>query len=95
MFGTNTQTIIMGGDVNEILLEKLIKQLRPFIPSISQYGDREVVRLLKTPDVANITIKGLAVLPLHAALSRKNMQTLYIPLELGYSELQQLVFLSE
>jgi len=91
----NTQTIIMGGDVNEILLEKLIKQLRPFIPSISQYGDREVVRLIKTPDVANITIKGLAVLPLHAALSRKNMQTLHIPLELGYTELQQLVFLSE
>lgn len=91
----NTQTIIIGGDVSDILLEKLIKQLRPFIPSISQYGDREVVRLIKTPDVANITIKGLATLPLHAALSRKNMQTLYMPLELQYSQIQHLVYASE
>lgn len=91
----NTQTIIIGGDVSDILLEKLIKQLRPFIPSISQYGDREVVRLIKTPDVANITIKGLATLPLHAALSRKNMQTLYMPLELQCSQIQHLVYASE
>ena len=91
----NTQTIIIGGDVSDILLEKLIKQLRPFIPSISQYGDREVVRLIKTPDVANITIKGLATLPLHAALSRKNMQTLYMPLEPQCSQIQHLVYASE
>lgn len=88
----NTQTIILGGDINDWLLDKLTSELRPFIPSIAQFGERQVVRLVKTPDVANIALKGVATLPLHSALSAKNMQTLYFPALCPPSELQELVY---
>ena len=88
----NTQTIILGGDINDWLLDKLLTQLRPYIPSIAQYGERNVIRLIKTPDVSQIAMKGLATLPLHAALSFENMQTLYTPDNLAPSDLQSLIY---
>lgn len=88
----NTQTIIMGGDINDWLLDKLLTQLRPYIPSIAQFGEREVIRLIKTPDVSTIAMKGLATLPLHAALSYENMQTLHMPLNVEASSLQELIY---
>ncbi len=75
----NCQTIIIGGDVSSWFLDKFITQLRPYIPSISQYGHRQVVRLIKTPQVEDVSLKGAATLPLHAALSIGNMQTLSLP----------------
>ena len=74
----NCETIILGGDINTQFLVKFITLLRPFIPSISQFGDRHVVRLIKTPDVENITLKGIATLPLHTALNNENMQTIIL-----------------
>ena len=74
------------------MLDKLLTQLRPYIPSIAQYGERNVIRLIKTPDVSQIAMKGLATLPLHAALSFENMQTLYTPDNLAPSDLQSLIY---
>ncbi|NQZ81928.1 MAG: ROK family transcriptional regulator [Colwellia sp.] len=88
----NCQTIIIGGDVNSWFLDKFITQLRPYIPSIAQYGKREVVRLIKTPNVEGVALKGAATLPLHAALSIDNMQTLSLPKINSLNELQSLIF---
>ena len=88
----NSQTIILGGDINEWLLDTLIKQLRPYIPSIAQYGERQVIRLIKTPDVAQITLKGIATLPLYAALGYENHHILYAPKNLAATPLQSLIY---
>jgi predicted NBD/HSP70 family sugar kinase len=88
----NCQTIIIGGDVNSWFLDKFITQLRPYIPSISQYGNREVVRLIKTPQVEEVALKGAATLPLHAALSIDNMQTLSLPQLKKLTDVQSLIF---
>lgn len=88
----NSQTIILGGDINEWLLDTLIKQLRPYIPSIAQYGERQVIRLIKTPEVSQITQKGIATLPLYAALGFENHHILYCPAALQATPLQALIY---
>lgn len=88
----NCQTIIIGGDVNSWFLDKFITQLRPYIPSIAQYGDRQVVRLIKTPQVEEVALKGAATLPLHAALAIDNMQTLSLPQFDKLNAVQSLIF---
>lgn len=88
----NCETIILGGDINTQFLDKFITLLRPFIPSISQFGERHVVRLIKTPDVENISLKGVATLPLHAALNNENMQTITLPLQDNFNEIQRLIY---
>ncbi|MCG7546719.1 ROK family transcriptional regulator [Pseudoalteromonas sp. Of7M-16] len=88
----NTQTIIVGSDMSEACLDSLIAQLRPFIPSISQMGEREIVRLIKVPNISSIALTGVATLPLHAALSSKNMQTLYTPSIWNENALQRSIF---
>ncbi|NQY89114.1 MAG: ROK family transcriptional regulator [Colwellia sp.] len=91
----NCQTIIIGGDVDSWFLDKFITQLRPYIPSIAQYGDRDVVRLIKVPQVEELTLKATATLPLHAALSMGNMQTLSLPSIDNLQPVQQLIYLAE
>ena len=91
----NCQTIIIGGDVDSWFLDKFITQLRPYIPSIAQYGDRSVVRLIKVPEVEELTLKSTATLPLHAALSMGNMQTLSLPPIDDLQDVQQLIYLAE
>ncbi|KPV94725.1 N-acetylglucosamine repressor [Pseudoalteromonas sp. P1-9] len=88
----NSQTIILGGDINEWLLDTLIKRLRPYIPSIAQYGERQVIRLIKTPEVSQITQKGIATLPLYAALGFENHHILYCPTALQATPLQALIY---
>jgi predicted NBD/HSP70 family sugar kinase len=88
----NCQTIIISGDVSSWFLDKFITELRPYIPSIAQYGDRKVVRLIKTPQVEGIALKGAATLPLHAALAIDNMQTLSLPQRQALDEVQSLIF---
>nr|WP_247686829.1 ROK family protein [Pseudoalteromonas luteoviolacea] len=88
----NTQTIIIGGDISEACLDALISSLRPFIPSIAQLGKRDIVRLIKVPNIDSIALTGIATLPLHAALNNKNMQTLYIPPFWSGNTLQSTVF---
>jgi len=90
----NCQTIIIGGDVDSWFLDKFITQLRPYIPSIAQYGDRSVVRLIKVPQAEELSLKAAATLPLHAALSMGNMQTLSLP-EIGKLQpVQQLIYIT-
>ncbi|KZN60111.1 hypothetical protein N473_25295 [Pseudoalteromonas luteoviolacea CPMOR-1] len=91
----NTQTIIIGSDLSETCLDKLICTLRPFIPSIAQLGKRDIVRLIKVPNINSIALSGVATLPLHAALSNKNMQTLYMPKLFQGTPLQESVFLRQ
>ena len=90
----NCQTIIIGGDVDSWFLDKFITQLRPYIPSIAQYGERDVVRLIKAPQVEELALKATATLPLHAALSLVNMQTLSIPKAEDLQPIQQLIYLA-
>ena len=89
----NCQTIIIGGDVSSWFLDKFITQLRPYIPSIAQYGDLDVVRLIKTPQVEEVALKGAATLPLHAALSIENMQTLSLPSITSLQPVHRLIYL--
>ncbi|MDO6425884.1 ROK family transcriptional regulator [Thalassotalea sp. 1_MG-2023] len=88
----NCQTIIIGGDIEDKVLDKLITHLRPYIPSIAQYGERDVVRFIKTPNVQQISHKGVATLPIHAALSNENMQTLLINPLMNKTPLQHLLY---
>ncbi|OKY27376.1 MULTISPECIES: ROK family transcriptional regulator [Thalassotalea] len=88
----NCQTIIIGGDIEDKVLDKLITHLRPYIPSIAQYGERDVVRFIKTPNVHQIAHKGVATLPIHAALSNENMQTLLINPLIKKTPLQHLLY---
>ncbi|MEW6990172.1 ROK family transcriptional regulator [Colwelliaceae bacterium 6441] len=89
----NCQTIIIGGDVSSWFLDKFITQLRPYIPSIAQYGDLDVVRLIKTPQVEDVALKGAATLPLHAALAVDNMQTLSLPVSATLQPVHSLIYL--
>ena len=88
----NCQTIIIGGDVDSWFLDKFITQLRPYIPSIAQYGDRDVVRLIKAPQAEELALKAAATLPLHAALSLNNMQTLSLPQLDNLQPIHQLIY---
>jgi len=88
----NCQTIIIGGEVSSWFLDKLISRLRPFIPSVAQFGAREVPRLIKTPDVEHIALKGLGSLPLHAAIRLDAADTIGLPPASALTPLQQLVF---
>ena len=88
----NCQSIIIGGDLSPWFLDKFITQLRPLIPSISQFGERDVLRVIKTPNVEVISLKGVATLPLHAALSIENMQTLVIPQSASLTPIQSLIY---
>ncbi|MDQ9093211.1 ROK family transcriptional regulator [Pseudoalteromonas haloplanktis] len=88
----NCQTIIIGSDLNSEFLERFIKKLRPFIPSISQFGERQVVRLIKSPDTEQIALKGAATLPLHAALNNVNMQTLHLKPAATATDIQALIY---
>jgi predicted NBD/HSP70 family sugar kinase len=88
----NCQTIIIGGEVSSWFLDKLISRLRPFIPSVAQFGKREVPRLIKTPDVELIALKGLGTLPLHAAIRLDATNTIGLPAISVLTPLQQLIF---
>jgi len=88
----NCQTIIIGGEVSSWFLDKLISRLRPFIPSVAQFGKREVPRLIKTPDVELIALKGLGTLPLHAAIRLDATNTIGLPPVSALTPLQQLIF---
>lgn len=88
----NCQTIIIGGEVSTWFLDKFISKLRPFIPSIAQYGPRDVPRLIKTPQVEQVAMQGLTALPLHAALRPEQAQQVQLPLAAVLDDRQQLLF---
>lgn len=88
----NCQTIIIGGEVSTWFLDKFISKLRPFIPSIAQYGPRDVPRLIKTPQVEQVAMQGLTTLPLHAALRPEQAQQVQLPIASVLDARQQLLF---
>ena len=88
----NSQTIIFGGDITPELLDLLIARLRPLIPSIAQYGERDVPRMIKTPNVQDIAISGVATLPLHSALDMTQPYAAYLPQMSELSTKQALLF---
>lgn len=88
----NCQSIIIGGEVSDGLLDKLISKLRPFIPSIAQYGERQVPRLIKTPDAGAVALKGLSTLPLHAAIRADASHPVALPQHSSMTAAQQLLF---
>ncbi|WP_146027129.1 ROK family transcriptional regulator [Bowmanella denitrificans] len=90
----NTQTIIFGGDITPELLDLLIARLRPLIPSISQYGERDVPRILKTPNVQDIALSGVATLPLHSALDMHQPYAARLPQLAELTTKQALLFVA-
>lgn len=88
----NCQAIIIGGEVSTWFLDKLISRLRPLIPSISQFGSRDVPRLIKTPQVERIALHGLAALPLHHAIRPDQASSVLLPLTTAIDARQQLLF---
>jgi len=89
----NTQSIIIGGDLGEACLDGLISELRPYIPSIAQLGERSIVRLIKVPNQELTVLAGISTLPLHASLNEKSMQTLYFSPTFIPSRLQKLIYM--
>ncbi|GAC21188.1 hypothetical protein GARC_4246 [Paraglaciecola arctica BSs20135] len=90
----NCQTIIFGGDIAPELLDLLIAKLRPLIPSIAQFGDRDVPRIIKTPNVNDISLSGVATLPLHSALDMNTPYTARLPRLTKLTVKQSLLYLA-
>ncbi|WP_417455534.1 ROK family transcriptional regulator [Kiloniella sp.] len=66
------ETIILGGDCPDWFLETVIRVSRPFMRSISEKGDRDLPRVIKSPHADQMVQKGAATLPIHAALGEEN-----------------------
>ena len=90
----NCQTIIFGGDIAPEILDLLIAKLRPLIPSIAQFGDRDVPRIIKTPNVNEISLSGVATLPLHSALDMNIPYTACLPRLSKLTVKQSLLYLA-
>jgi len=69
----NAETIIMGGDVPDWFLDRFIRSLRPFLPSIAQFNKRELPRLIRAPTEEHNAIKGAATLPIYFALNQQRV----------------------
>lgn len=90
----NCQTIIFGGDIAPEILDLLIAKLRPLIPSIAQFGNRDVPRMIKTPNVNEIALSGVACLPLHSALDMDTPYTACLPRLAKLTVKQSLLYLA-
>ncbi|KKJ75742.1 hypothetical protein WH95_16850 [Kiloniella litopenaei] len=66
------ETIILGGDCPDWFLETIIRVSRPFMRSISERGERDLPRVIKSPHADQMVQKGAATLPIHAALGEEN-----------------------
>ncbi|WP_120495387.1 ROK family transcriptional regulator [Kiloniella sp. EL199] len=66
------ETIILGGDCPDWFLEAVIRLSRPFMRSISERGERDLPRVIKSPHADQMVQKGAATLPIHAALGEEN-----------------------
>ncbi|WP_020593516.1 ROK family transcriptional regulator [Kiloniella laminariae] len=66
------ETIILGGDAPEWFLEAVIRHLRPFMRSVSEKGEREIPRLVRSPKAEQMVQKGAATLPVFAAFGSED-----------------------
>lgn len=88
----NAQTVILGGDVPNWFLDQFIRKLRPFIPSVAQYGERELPRLIRAPSLENMALKGAATLPVFSAISIDGRNRIDLSSIQQASNLQRLVY---
>lgn len=88
----NAETVILGGDVPIWFIDNFIRKLRPFIPSVAQFGERELPRFIRTPSLQNMALKGAAILPIHAAISGDHCGVIDLSKLPESTELQQLVY---
>lgn len=88
----NAQTIILGGDVPTWFLDQFIRKLRPFIPSVAQYGERDIPRLIRAPSLDNMVLKGAATLPIFSAISSDDKNDIDLSGLQNATSLQRLVF---
>ena len=54
-------------------LDRFIRSLRPFLPSIAQFNKRELPRLIRAPTEEHNAIKGAATLPIYFALNQQRV----------------------
>lgn len=88
----NPQTVILGGDIPDWFIDQYIRRLRPFIPSVSQYGEREIPRFIRAPRMENMALRGAATLPVYSAISSEGAGTIEMDGLAQVTELQELVY---
>ncbi|WP_043320721.1 ROK family transcriptional regulator [Microbulbifer sp. HZ11] len=88
----NPQTVILGGDIPDWFIDQFIRRLRPFIPSVSQYGEREIPRFIRAPKMENMALLGAATLPIYSAISSEGARAVDIDALGSVTELQELVY---
>lgn len=70
----NAETIILGSDAPDWFLDRFIRVLRPFLPSVAQFSNRALPRLIRAPSEDKSAIKGAATLPIYFALTQDKQQ---------------------
>ncbi|WP_160154626.1 ROK family transcriptional regulator [Microbulbifer sp. ALW1] len=88
----NPQTVILGGDIPDWFIDQFIRRLRPFIPSVSQYGERDIPRFIRAPKMENMALRGAATLPIYSAISSEGAGGIDIDGVGQVTELQELVY---
>ncbi|WP_105103070.1 ROK family transcriptional regulator [Microbulbifer pacificus] len=88
----NPQTVILGGDIPDWFIDQFIRRLRPFIPSVSQYGEREIPRFIRAPKMENMALRGAATLPIYSAISADGASAIEMSGLGEITELQELVY---
>lgn len=88
----NPQTVILGGDIPAWFIDQFIRSLRPFIPSVAQYGGREIPRFIRAPQMEDMALKGAATLPVYSAISGDGAAGIELDGLECITELQELVY---
>lgn len=88
----NPQTVILGGDAPSWFIDQFIRKLRPFIPSIAQFGERQIPRLIRAPHTEHMALRGAATLPIYSAISLDGYSSLELEGVANITELQQLIY---
>lgn len=88
----NPQTVILGGDVPSWFIDQFIRKLRPFIPSIAQFGERQIPRLIRAPHTEHMALRGAATLPVYSAISLDGYSSLELEGVPNITELQHLIY---
>ncbi|WP_226663769.1 ROK family transcriptional regulator [Microbulbifer aggregans] len=88
----NPQTVILGGDIPDWFIDQYIRRLRPFIPSVAQYGEREIPRFIRAPRMENMALRGAATLPVYSAISSEGTSAIEMDGVAKVTELQELVY---
>ncbi|MDO3381467.1 ROK family transcriptional regulator [Gilvimarinus algae] len=88
----NPQTVILGGDVPAWFIDQCIRRLRPFIPSVAQFGEREIPRFIRAPQMADMAVRGAATLPVYAAICSGERPQIHGQSQTPTNDIQSLVY---